>query len=174
MKKNAKIVLAFIVVVILIYGIAWIQQNNMSNKYYKDAMGNFEKGDYVIALKGKKVEKEDRSGYEFIGGFQQVNDIWSSRYAFPKPSEYKKSKDMVNKIINDKIDIKTGTDMFKQYFQIDRGYLGEIMLNVADQYLEADDVENAIETYKMLQEAFPQDTTILNEANKKLEELSKE
>ena len=57
MKKNWKIALVFIAVVMLIYGVAWIQQNNMSNKYYKDAMANFKKGDFVIALKGKKVEK---------------------------------------------------------------------------------------------------------------------
>lgn len=170
--KNLKIVLAFIVGVLLIYGVAWIQLNGMSSKYYKDAMASFEKGDYAIALKGKKIEKEDRSGYEFMGGFQQVNDIWSSRYAFPKPSSYKKSKDMVDEIINTKIDIKTGTDMFKQYFQIDRGYLGKIMLKVAEQYLKADDVESAVETYKLIQEAFPQNIKVLDEANKKLEELS--
>lgn len=169
--KNVKTALIFIVVVFLIYGVAWIQQNSMSNKYYKDAMASFKKGDYVIALKGKKYEKEDGSGYEFMGGFQQVNDIWSSPYAFPKPPAYKKSKDMVEEIINNKIDIKTGTDMFKQYFQIDRGYLGKIMLKVADQYLKADDKESAIETYKIILEAFPHDPDILNDANKKLEEL---
>mgnify|MGYP001601923707 FL=1 len=107
MKKNAQIALIVIVAVLLIYGVAWIQQNNMSNKYYKDAMGNFEKGDYVIALKGKNIEKEDGSGYEFMGGFEQVDNIWSSPYAFPKPSSYKKSKDMAQEIINSKIDIKT-------------------------------------------------------------------
>lgn len=171
MKKNAKITLIVIGVVILIYGVAWFQLNSMSNKYYKDAMGNFEKGDYVIALKGKKVEKKDGSGYKYIGGFQQVNDIWSSPYAIPKPSEYKKSKDMVNQIINDKIDIETGIEMFKQYFQIDRGYLAEIMLRVADQYVEADDVDSAIETYKIILEAFPQDDDILNEVNEKLESI---
>jgi hypothetical protein len=169
--KNVKTALVFIVVVLLIYGVAWIQQNSMSNKYYKDAMASFEKGDYVIALKGKKVEKEDRSGYEFKGGFQQVNDIWSSPYAFPKPSEYKKSKDMVQEIINNKIDIKTGTEMFKQYFQVDRGYLAEIMLRVADQYLKADDKESAIETYKTIQQAFPLDDDILNNVQEKLEKL---
>jgi tetratricopeptide (TPR) repeat protein len=170
-KKNAQIALVVIVAVLLIYGVAWIQQNSMSNKYYKDAMGNFEKGDYVIALKGKKVEKEDGSGYEFMGGFQQVNDIWSSPYAFPKPSAYKKSKEMANEIIKSKIDIKTGMDMLKQYLQIDKGYLGEIMLNIADQYLRADDKENAIETYKTIVEAFPNDADILNIAKKKLKEF---
>lgn len=167
--KNAKTALVVIVAVLLIYGVAWIQQNNMSNKYYKDAMVNFKKGNYAIALKGKKVEKEDGSGYEFMGGFQQVSDIWSSSYAFPKPSAYKKSKDMIKEIINNKIDIKTGTDMYKQYFQIDRGYLGEIMLRVADQYLKVDDKVNAIETYKIIEEAFPNDKDILNIVKKKLE-----
>jgi len=170
-KKNAKIALVFIIAVLLIYGVAWIQQNNMSNKYYKDAMANFKKGDFVIALKGKKVEKEDGSGYVFMGGFQQVSDIWSSPYAFPKPSAYKKSKDMAEQIIKNNIDIKTGTDMLKRYLQIDKGYLGEIMLNVADLYLKADDKENAIETYKTIEEAFPNDKDILNEAKIKLKGL---
>lgn len=171
MKKNAQIALVVIVAVLLIYGVAWFQLNSMSNEYYKDAMGNFEKGDYVIALKGKKVEKEDGSGYEFMGGFQQVNDIWSSPYAFPKPSAYKKSKDMAQEIINNKIDIKTGMDMLKQYLQIDKGYLGEIMLKVADKYLKADDKESAIETYKTILEAFPNDADILNLAKKKLQAI---
>lgn len=171
MKKNAKTALVFIVVVLLIYGVAWMEQNGMSNKYYKDAMASFEKGDYVIALKGKKVEKEDGSGYEFMGGFQQVNDIWSSTYAFPKPSAYKKSKDMADEIIKTKIDIKTGTDMLRQYLQLDKGYLGEVMLSVADQYLKADDKENAIETYKTIMEAFPNDADTLNLAKKKLKAI---
>lgn len=162
-----------IIVTIFIYGVAWIQMYINSIKYFKDAMESYNNKDYIMAIKGKKVEKDDGTGYIFKGGFQQVVDIWSNSYAVPKPNVYKDSIGMINEIVDKNIDIKTGTEMFNRYFKIDKEYLNIVMLKVADLYIEGNDLEGAKETLELIKEAFPNDIKIQEAVKDKLKVLIK-
>ncbi len=171
MTKKLKSVIAVLLIIIFTYTIAWMQLYRMSKKYYKNAMESYDKKEYALALKGKKIEKQDRSGYEFKGGFQQVVEIWKSPYAFPKPKVYRKASNMAETLINEKIDVKTGTEIFNRYFKFDKGYLGEVMLRVGDLYLESGDKESALETFNLVEEAFPNDADILKKAEDKIKSI---
>lgn len=172
MKKNNKIFISIIIVTISIYGVAWIQMYINSIKYFKDAMESYNNKDYVMAIKGKKIEKDDGTGYVFKGGFQQVVDIWSDSFAVPKPGVYKKSLDMINEIVDKNIDIRTGTEMFNRYFKIDKEYLNIVMLKVADLYIEANDIKGAKEILEIIKEAFPNDIKTQEEVKNKLESIN--
>lgn len=171
MNNKLKVIISLLIITILTYGFAWGEMYFNSKKYYKDAMKNYNDKNYVIAIKGKKVEKDDGSGYEFKGGFQHVMDIWDSSYAIPKPKVYKESKEMINEIINKKIDIKTGTEMFNKYFKLDKTCLNAVMLRVADLYIQADDKEGAKETLKLIEEAFPNDNETQKNVKERLKKL---
>lgn len=171
MKKNLKVIISMLLIIGFTYGAAWGQMYINSIRYYKDAMESYNNNEYVTAIKGKKVEKEDGTGYVFKGGFQQAADIWSSSYALPKPGVYKDSINMINEIVNNKIDIKTGTEMFNRYFKIDKGYLNIVMLRVADLYIEANDMEGAKETLELIKEAFPNDTETQKIVKEKFEKI---
>lgn len=171
MIKKIKIMLVVFLVIVLTYGIAWVQMYISSEKFYKDAVESYNNKDYAIAIKGKKVENQDESGYVFKGGFEQAADTWSGTYAFPKPKVYYDSTKMINDIINNKLDVKSGTDMFNRYFKLDKGYLDAVLLRVADLYIKDDDKDDAVETLKLVQEAFPNNADIQQIVNDKLQKL---
>lgn len=172
MKKNIKIIGAIAVIIIVTYAIAWVQMYTTSQKYYADALKSYKAGDYVTAIKGKKIENEDESGYTFNGGFEQVEDIWDSVYALPKPQAYKDAENMTNEIINNKLDIKTGTDMFNKYFKMDdKGYLDSVMLRVADLYIQDNDIQDAKDTLETVKEAFPNNAETQKIVQEKLNKI---
>lgn len=171
MKKKFKIIILLLLIIILTYGTAWGQMYRDSKKYYRDAMESYNRKNYAVAIKGQKVEDENSDGYVYKGGFQQAADIWSSAYAIPKPKVYFDSKEKINEIINNHIDIKTGTDMFNKYFKIDKGYLNQVMLRVVDLYIKDDDKDGAKETLELIKEAFPNDAETQKIVKDKLDKI---
>lgn len=160
-----------LLIIILTYGTAWGQMYMDSKRYYSDAMESYNRKDYAVAIKGKKVENENSDGYVYKGGFQQAADIWTSAYAIPKPKVYYDSKDKINEIINNHINIKNGTDMFNKYFKIDKGYLNQVMLRVVDLYIKDGDKDSAKETLDLIKEAFPNDVETQKVVKDKLDKL---
>lgn len=172
-KKYSKYTIIVFTLLIIAYLFAWIQLDISSGKYYNQAMINFNKGNYVIALKGEKVLSADGSKYEFIGGFETASDQWSSSYAFPKPGIYSKANVMIDKIINEKVDIKLGEGMFQKYFQLDDEYLGRILLKVGNLYSKSGDSVNAQKAYQTVIDAYPFDRILVKQANEKLKLYNK-
>ena len=171
MKKSIKITLAVILIIFITYTISWVEMFMNSKRYYNDALESYKKKDYTMAIKGKKIESDDENGYVFKGGFQQAAEIWESPYAFPKPSLYKNSQNMIEKIIRNNIDIKTGTDFYKKYFKLDKGYVNDVMLRVIDLYIEDGDYDDARDTLELLKESFPNDSKTLKLAEEKYKKL---
>lgn len=172
MKKKLIIgglVLAFI---FISYSVVWVKSYNHSKEYYSMAMENYNKGDYIIALKGDRVLKEDQSGYIYLGGFQQAMEIWDSKYAFPKPDIAERSKQMAERILSE-IDIKTGQQIFKTYFKIDNRFLPEVLIRIGELQMEENQLSKAQETFKMAGEAFARREGITEIVQQKLEEIEK-
>jgi len=173
MKKNIIIIGALLAVIIVTYAIAWGQMYITSKKYYNDAMKSYNETDYVYAIKGNKVAKEDESGYVFNSGFEQIVNIWNSPYALPKPKVYSDAQNMIDEIINRKIDIETAIEMFDRYFRMDnKGYLDEVLLRVADLYIQDNDMPKAKETLELIKEAFPNNTETQKIVEEKFKEIN--
>lgn len=147
--KKYKLLTLFLFFFIFTYFIAWFELYLLSNKYYNYALENYKKGKLGIALKGKSVRKDDMSGYEYQGGFQQVEEIWKSKYAWPKPRIYYKSKQKISSIIEE-MDIETAMNIYNSYLKMDNAYLPEILFHVAEQYEKQQNKDKAIEIYKYI------------------------
>lgn len=142
-----------IALVIIIYAIVWVQSYNLSKKYYNMAVENYNNDNYAIALKGDRVLKEDEGGYIYLGGFQQVIEMWQSPTALPKPSVALDAEVMVWRIISE-IDIETGKSIFKSYFGIDNTFLPEVLIRIGELQMEEGQYDKARETFTMAGEAF--------------------
>lgn len=127
-------------------------------------MANYRAGSYIDALKGKKAEKPDGSGYVYQGGMQEVVDIWNSGYAYPKPAVYASAVKTANTIINEKIDAKTGLAAFQKYFKTDNEYLPQILFRVAALCVAQGDTGDAKQIYDTIAEAFPTDKASVAQA----------
>jgi hypothetical protein len=173
MKKARNIILILISVVLLTYAAAWLQFYFRSVKYYNQAVSSIEKGDWIDGLKGKLALKEDRSGYEFQGGLQQVIGIWSSKYALPRPEIFYRAEELKDSILNEKVDIKSGEAAFQKYFRMDNKYLPEIALKLGDLYLEEGDKDSAKEWYSVVVEAFSNEPYAAEAAKERLSKLGK-
>lgn len=170
-RKPLLAVLVLALVVAVTYFVSWMQYYSRSQTYYRQAMANYDAGDYIGALKGKQVSTADGSGYAFQGGMQEVIDIWSSGYAFPKPAVYHQAVQMANTIIDQKIDAKTGLDAFQQYFKTDNEFLPQILFKVAGELEQQNDIKDARDIYQTIKDAFPYDKASAAKAGQKLAAL---
>ena len=170
--KRFNIFLIILAVIFLSYGWVWFESYHMFKQYYKQAMQNYDNGEYIIALKGDQVLSEDQTRYIFEGGFQQAMDIWSSPYALPKPKLYWDTQEKIRTIIDEKIDIEMGKEAFKKYFQLDNKYLGDILLRMGDLYIQQGNTNKAEETYTIVKDAFARDVELLTKAEERLSALN--
>ena len=163
-KKRLIGLCAVILVIVLTYLFAWIQLHNNAKKYYNEAAVSYAAGNFMAALKGEKIITESDQGYIYKGGFEQVVNIYKSKYAYPKPGIYDDAKKRINEIIYEKITPELGFKIYKKYFKIDNAYLGEILLRSGDLYLKQGDREKAVEMYTLATESFPLNDEIYNKA----------
>ena len=170
MKK--KLIIAGLILVILVgsYGIAWFKSYDRTVTYYNNAMENYQNGDYASALKGTKRLKDDKSGYEYLGGFQQAMEIWESKYAFPKPDIAEAAENMAQTLISE-LDAKACNTIFQTYFRKDNKFLPEILIRMGDLQMEEGQLEKAKDTYEMAMGTFGHLPEVAEMISAKLEEL---
>lgn len=170
MKKNIRNSVLVILVLILCYTIIWLQSYSRAKEYYIMAMDNYNNGDYMVALKGEKTQKEDGSGYTYIGGFQQALEVFEGDYAYPKPSITHKANEMSIQIIVS-MDMEESNRTFKTYFGIDNRFLPEIMLHIGDLHLQGGSEKKAKKAYEMVMEAFERYDGMKDAAVQRINEL---
>lgn len=169
--KKHRLFTLIILVILITYTWVWVQCYVASKSYYRNAMDNLNNGKYITALKGDRVLSEDNSKYVFIGGFQQVVEIWENPYAVPKPKLYTEAKEKITFIIKEKIDIQAGEEAFQTYINLDNRYLPEILLHVGDLYLQKGDKKSAKEIYTVVKDAFAFNQNAIKLAEEKLSRL---
>ncbi|AGB40245.1 hypothetical protein Halha_0233 [Halobacteroides halobius DSM 5150] len=170
LKKYNKFIILLLIIAVS-YSWVWVETYNRTQRFYDQAMANFEQGDYIKALKGERVLNKDNSGYIFKGGFQQIIKSWKSSSAFPKPSLYITAKKKVSRIINQKMNIAMGQRAFKTYFRMNNKYLPQILMRVGDLYAQKGQIEKAKESYQMVTDIFTLQQKIVNKAEEKLQQL---
>ncbi|EOD01198.1 tetratricopeptide repeat protein [Caldisalinibacter kiritimatiensis] len=169
--KKHRFLTLITLVILVTYTWVWVQCYIATQNYYRNAMDNLNKGKYITALKGDRVLSEDNSKYVFIGGFQQVVEIWENPCAVPKPKLYTQAKEKISSIIKEKIDIHTGEEAFQTYINLDNRYLPEILLHVGDLYLRKGDKKSAKETYTVVKDAFAFNQEAVKSAEEKLNRI---
>jgi tetratricopeptide (TPR) repeat protein len=163
LKTSIKVTL-FLLVVIGTYFAAWWQLYDTSKEYYKSAMQFYQNDDFMSALKGKRTITETDSGYMFKAGFEQVVNIFKSKYAYPKPKIYYDAKEKVEEVIYKKMSPDVGLEIYNKYFKLDNIYLGEILLQVGNIYEKEGNITKAINTYELAKESFPLNEKIYRNA----------
>lgn len=167
--KALRNLLIAVFVITAVYLWAWYESTSMSGQYYTEAFKKYTEGDYISALKGEQKVKEDKSGYYFSGGFQQVVQIWQHPLAYPKPEEYYLAAKKIDKIINEDMTVEMGDETFKRYFRQDNIYLGRILLKTGDIYSEQGELNKALDRYEMVKEIFTLDEELVSQADKRIE-----
>lgn len=167
--KALRIFLIAIFLIAAVYFWAWHESFSMSGQYYTEAVKKYEEGDYISALKGDQKVKEDKSGYYFSGGFQQVVQIWEHPFAYPKPEVYYLAIEKIARIIDEDMTVEMGDEAFERYFRQDNTYLGRILLRTGDICSEQGDIKNALERYEMVKEIFVLDEELVSLADKRIE-----
>lgn len=167
MKKYLVIVMILALVISTAYASSWMKSYMKARAYYADAMENYNNNELGISLKGKKVQKEDGSGYMYSGGFQQSLEVFEGEFAFPKPALIESAEDMCIRIIQE-MDEEEAKTLFKSYFGIDNRYLPDVMIHLGGLYEEKGDKKRAKDTYSMVVDAFANDENACSEASERL------
>jgi len=160
--------LCAVLAVALVYGYVWFGSYQLANKYYDQAESSMGKGNYGIALKGDDIFNKTSGKYEYIGGYEQVLNIWKNGYAWPKPPVYAKAKDKIDTIINDKLTPEEGVQLVQQYMRQSNGFLPEILAASTQKLIDQGRMDEAKDVYAMLTDAFGSEPGI----QKQIEELA--
>lgn len=147
--------------ILCIYTESWYSVYQNAKRFYKEASLNEEKCEYGYAIKGQKT----RDGFK--GGYQDIIEAFEKSYF--KPKLFKESEYKIKNIIENKITIKEGEEIFNRYFGKSNRYLDDIGLRVG-KLLEKEDEEKAKIFYKNLLDAFPMNEKI----NEQLKNFNKE
>lgn len=170
-KKIFLIAIIVILFIIGVYSLAWYEGYKNSRVFYQQANENYEKGEYNIALKGGEYFNSSTNEYMFIGGYEQVVNIWDNKWAKPKPSFYYDSKDKADDIIYNRLTAEEGMAIFQKYFNISNKYLPEILLQTGKLYKENGYNEEAKLVFELVIDAFGMNEDIRVEAENQLKDL---
>ena len=163
--------LVFLGVLVTLYGAAYFRMLQVSEKYWIQGSMSFSQGNFAWALKGARKTKSDGSGYEFWGGFQQVVEIWSSPFAWPRPDLYGRAQEQIRVLIEQKLDAESGLAIFQKYYQKDKRYLDAVLSRVATLDVQAGRLDEARKVLQTLIEYFPNDPETVAGAEKRLKAL---
>jgi tetratricopeptide (TPR) repeat protein len=169
-KKWMIISSAVVIFVLVVYGWGWIQSYTMSERYFQQANANMKAGNYAIALKGTPSTNGDT---DYQGGYEQVVNMWSGPWSFPRPSIYWEAEHQIQDIIQNKLTISDAQDIIQTYLNLDNEYLPEIMLQIGDESLKNGDIDTAREAYNQVIQVFGEDTNAVKAATEQLKKLGK-
>jgi hypothetical protein len=67
------------------YLLAWWNASRLTNRFLEDANTRYEQGDYLEALVGGQEFNPQTNRYNKVGGYVDIEKIWSNRYSCPCP-----------------------------------------------------------------------------------------
>ncbi len=170
-RKLAIIVIAIFVLFAGNYALAWFNSYNLSGTYYRQAGVSYQAGKYVEALMGYKDYDEASGRHVFVGGYAQVVNIWEHSWALPRPAIYAEAKAKVREIIHQKFTREDAQLFLDRYLGRENPYLGEVVLRMAELYLEEGDKESALETYRLIIDSFSTDPDLVEKAREQVAAL---
>lgn len=171
LKALGLVLLALTLLFAVMYAYGWYRAYRLSHKFLADADAYYREGEYLNALTGREVYNEDEEQYEQIGGYIDVERIWSHRYSWPAPDIIQTARERSNEIINERL---TAAEA-EQYIQANIGreapYFAEIYFRLGELYLQEGDEMGAREIYESMPQLFPRRQDLIQAAEEQLAQL---
>jgi tetratricopeptide (TPR) repeat protein len=153
------------------YLLAWWNASQLTNRFLGDANEQFEQGEYLDALVGGQEFNPQTNRYNKIGGYVDIEKIWSNRYSSPVPPAVEEAKQRTNEIIYQHLSMSQA----EQYIQANIGrsapYFGEIYLRLGELYEQDGDPDSAREIYEDIPSLFPNRPDLIEQAQVHLQRL---
>jgi tetratricopeptide (TPR) repeat protein len=153
------------------YTLAWWNASRLTSRFLKDANMRYEQGEYLEALVGGQEFNSQTNKYTKIGGYVDVEKIWSNRYSMPVPAAVEQAQERSQETIYQYLTIAQA----EQYIQANIGkpapYFGEIYLRLGELYEQDGDPVSAREIYESIPELFPNRADLIEQAQEYLQRL---
>jgi tetratricopeptide (TPR) repeat protein len=173
-KPNKRLYLIPLIVLglfVVTYLIAWLNANQLTGRFLADANARYEQGEYLDALVGGEEFDPETSKYTKVGGYVDVEKIWSNPYSFPVPSAVEQARERIQETIYQYLTIPQA----ERYIQSNIGkpapYFGEIYLRLGELYEQEGDLAAARDIYESIPELFPNRADLLELAEAHLQRL---
>lgn len=176
-RFSGRLILIVLIVALLFagtYALAWFNAYRLTQRFAADAEAMYAQGEYLQALVGDQEFDPQTNRFRKIGGYLDVEKIWSTRYSWPAPPVASEARQRSDEIINQRLTIEQA----EQYIQANIGrsapYFGEIYLRLGELYEEEGDIVSARDIYESIPELFPGRTDLSELAEAHLERLDSE
>jgi len=153
------------------YGVAWVQAYQLSETYFNDAEATYLKGKYLDALTGYKEFDTRQNKYVQHGGYLQVEHIWISQYAWPRPAVYLRAQERIQEVIGQRLTIPMAQSFIQANIGKDSPYLGIIFLRLGELYEQSGDKPSAIDAYQTVVDSFAFDPDLVAQGRDHLARL---
>jgi hypothetical protein len=155
----------------LTYLLAWWNASRLTSRFLEDANARYEGGEYLDALVGGQEFNPQTNRYNKIGGYVDIEKMWSNRYSSPVPAAVEQAKERSNEIIYQHLTMAQA----ERYIQANIGrsapYFGEIYLRLGELYEQDGDPVSAREIYEDIPALFPNRPDLIEEAQVHLQRL---
>ena len=173
-KFNKRLLLIPLIVLALFaitYILAWWNASRLTSRFLEDANASYEGGEYLDALVGGQEFNPQTNRYNKIGGYLDIEKMWSNRYSSPVPAALEQAKERSNEIIYQYLTMSQA----ERYIQANIGrsapYFGEIYLRLGELYEQDGDPDSAREIYEDIPSLFPNRLDLIEQAEVHLQRL---
>jgi tetratricopeptide (TPR) repeat protein len=163
-----------VVIFLLTYFFAWWSAYRLSQTYMKNADASFNDGRYLDAFQGYEEYSRTKAKYVQYGGYVHVERIWSSKYAFPAPSEVRRAEDRIDEIINERLTTADAEAYVQENIGRNNPYVGRIYLRLGELYEADGELRDAEDIYESIPDLFPNDQELIDRAMADLANLQQE
>jgi tetratricopeptide (TPR) repeat protein len=173
-KRDKRLFLIPLIVLALFastYLLAWWNASRLTSRFLEDANTHYEQGDYLIALVGGQEFNPQTNKYIKVGGYVDIEKIWSNRYSMPVPATVEQAKERTWEIINQYLTIAQAEQYIRANIGKPAPYFGEIYLRLGELYEQEGDLVSAREIYESISELFPNRSDLLEQAQEHLQRL---
>jgi hypothetical protein len=155
----------------LTYLLAWWNASRLTSRFLEDANARFEGGEYLDALVGGQEFNPQTNRYNKIGGYVDIEKMWSNRYSSPVPAAVEQAKERSNEIIYQHLTMSQAEQYIRANIGRSAPYFGEIYLRLGELYEQDGDPVSAREIYEDIPSLFPHRADLIEEAQVHLQRL---
>jgi hypothetical protein len=166
------IILSLVLIIALTYGFAWLNASRLSTRFIRDADDSYAQENYLEALVGGDEFDPQTNRNVKLGGYLDVEKIWSDRYSWPTPAILEHARSRTQEIVDQHLTIETAEDYIRANTGRPAPYFAEIYLRLGELYEEEGDLLSARDVYESIPELFPNRSDLIEKANSHLERLS--
>ena len=172
-RRFVIIAIGAVVLFVAAYALAWWSAYRLTMTYLDDAAHSVEEKRDLDALMGYKVFDQTSKKYIAHGGYLQIQNIWSSAYAMPKPDAVQNVQQKIDEIVNQHLTLEEAEQFVQENVGQSNPYLGMIYLRLGELYEAAGRVSDAKDVYSSFPDLFSDETALIERAKNNLAKLPK-